>query len=605
MHLVWSMTWGDPDRAGDGARGAVAGAQGAALALGGVDGVVEQVLTHPGGAALVHHVGHILVPEILQGGEHRVGGRLAQGAQGGVLQVVAQLLDGVQVLQGAVAIGDLGEQVVEPLGADAAGRALAAALVHAELQEELGDVHHAVVLVHDDEAAGAHHGADGGEGLVVDGGVDETGGDAAAGGAAGLGGLELLAVRAAAADVLDDGAQGGAHGGLHQAGVGDLAAQGKDLGALALLGADGGVLVRAVVEDPGDIGVGLHVVEQGGPLEQALIGGEGRAGPGLAPVALDGGHEGGLLAADEGAGAQAQLDVEVEAGAEDVLAQQAVFTGLADGDLQPVDGDGVLGPDVDVALVGADGVAGDGHGLQHAVGVALQHRAVHEGAGVALVGVAGHVLDPVGGGGVVGELPLQAGGEAGAAPAPQAGGLDVVDDLLGRDLLGQDAAQGGVAVHADVLVDVLGVDDAAVAQGDAQLVLVESGVGQGGGGAALVALHVEQPLDDAALDDVLRNDLPHVVGGDLGVAGPLGVDHDDGAHGAQAEAAGLDHLGLLVHLLELQLLLKGLDDLQAVGGGAAGAGTHQNVGTDQIHLSSPPYSAAPMVYSVTTWWFTR
>ena len=35
-------------------------------------------------------------------------------------------------------------------------------------QEELGDIHHAVVLVHDDHAAGAHHGADGDQVVVVD-----------------------------------------------------------------------------------------------------------------------------------------------------------------------------------------------------------------------------------------------------------------------------------------------------------------------------------------------------------------------------------------------------------------------------------------------------
>ncbi len=140
-------------RARDGVHRAVPGAQGTALALARVDDVPGEVAAHPGGAALLHHVGHVLVPEILQGGQHRVGGGLAQGAQGGVLQVVAQLLDGVQVLQGALAVGNLAQQVVQPLGADAAGDALAAGLVHAELQEELGDVHHAVVLVHDDEAA--------------------------------------------------------------------------------------------------------------------------------------------------------------------------------------------------------------------------------------------------------------------------------------------------------------------------------------------------------------------------------------------------------------------------------------------------------------------
>ena len=153
-----------------------------------------------------------------------------------------------------------------------------------------------------------------------------------------------------------------------------------------------------------------------------LTAGKGGRGRGLAAVALDGGHQRGFLAADEGAGAQADVQVEAEAGAEDVLAQQAVLPGLLDGDLQALDGDGVLGADVDVALVGADGVAGDGHGLQHGVGVALQHGAVHERAGVALVGVAADVLSARPGCRAA-NFHLRAGGEAGAAAAAQAGGL--------------------------------------------------------------------------------------------------------------------------------------------------------------------------------------
>ena len=76
-----------------------------------------------------------------------------------------------------------------------------------------------VVLVHDDQAAGAHHGADGDQVVVVDRDIDLLSRDTAAGRAAGLGRLELLAVRDAAADLLDDFAQGGAHGDFHQAGV--------------------------------------------------------------------------------------------------------------------------------------------------------------------------------------------------------------------------------------------------------------------------------------------------------------------------------------------------------------------------------------------------
>ena len=86
------------------------------------------------------------------------------------------------------------------------------------------------------------------------------------------------------------------------------------------------------------------------------------------------------------------LTWKLESGAEDVVAQEAVRLGLRDGDVQPLDRQRVLGAHVDVALRGADGVAGDDHALQHRVRIALQDRAVHEGAGVALVGVADDVL---------------------------------------------------------------------------------------------------------------------------------------------------------------------------------------------------------------------
>jgi hypothetical protein len=63
---------------------------------------------------------------------------------------------------------------------------------------------------------------------------------AAAGRAAGLHRLEGLAVRDAAADLLDDVAQRGAHVTSMRPGVDDGAGQREDLGALGLLGADAG-----------------------------------------------------------------------------------------------------------------------------------------------------------------------------------------------------------------------------------------------------------------------------------------------------------------------------------------------------------------------------
>jgi len=180
-------------------------------------------------------------------------------------------------------------------------------------------------------------------------------------------------------------------------------------------------------------------------------------------------------------------------------------------------------------------------------------------------------------------LPLAPGGEACAAAAPEPGGQDGVDDLL-RGLLSEGAAQGLIAAGADVLVNVLGVDDAAVAQRDAELILIELGFGEAGHLLGGVPLLVQQPLDDAALDDVLGDDLRRVVRGHVGVKSPLGIDEDHRAHGAQSKTAGLDHPCLLLHALGLQLPLKGLNDLGTVGGGAAGAGADQDMGTDKIHL---------------------
>ena len=77
------------------------------------------------------------------------------------------------------------------------------------------------------------------ERVVVDRQVEVLRGQAAAGRAAHLHRLEVPVARDAAADVEDDLAQRDAHRHFDEAGVGHLAGQGEDLGALAALGADG------------------------------------------------------------------------------------------------------------------------------------------------------------------------------------------------------------------------------------------------------------------------------------------------------------------------------------------------------------------------------
>ena len=101
MHLLGVDDMGLSHLAGDGAHGAVAGAEGAALALGGIDLKVQQLVAHAGGTALLLNMRLILVAEMLQSGQNGVGRGLTQGAQGVTLEILAarssRLLDIVRL----------------------------------------------------------------------------------------------------------------------------------------------------------------------------------------------------------------------------------------------------------------------------------------------------------------------------------------------------------------------------------------------------------------------------------------------------------------------------------------------------------------------------
>ena len=309
-----------------------------------------------------------------------------------------------------------------------------------------------------------------GKGFVVDRDIEVSLRDAAAGGSAALHGFEVSAARDAAADVIDDLAHRGTHVDFHEAVVDDLAGQREDLGAFALFGAHGGVPCAALADDDRDGGEGLDVVEDGGLFPEARERRERGTRTGLAALAFDGAHERGFFAADEGARAHHDFDVEVEAGIEDVLAEQTIFVGLVDRLAHALDRERVLGAAVDDAFVRADRAGADRHAFDDALRVAFKLGAVHECARVAFVGVAHDVFLVAGS--LLAELPLEAGGEARAAPSADAGFLDLLDDLVGGHL-GERLGEGAPAIHGDIFVDALGVDDAAVSAGHLVLVAEE------------------------------------------------------------------------------------------------------------------------------------
>jgi hypothetical protein len=90
--------------------------------------------------------------------------------------------------------------------------------------------------------------------------------------------------------------------------------------------------------------------------------------------------------------------------------------------------------------------------------VALEDAAVHESAGVALVGVADDVLPvPLG---VVAGLPFDTGREARAAASADAGFFHLVDDVL-RAFVLERFGDGDVTAAAYVRLDAVELDDAA------------------------------------------------------------------------------------------------------------------------------------------------
>src|SRR5581483_4100632 len=315
-----------------------------------------------------------------------------QPAEAGLLDVGAEALELIEVALDGLAVGhpvDQAERLDRP---GPAWHAFAARLDHRELEEVAGHVDHAGRVVHHDHPARADDRAQPAQALVVQRHVQVVGRDAAAGWTAGLDRLEGAAVGDTPAEVVDDLPERYPERHFHDAGVGHLAGQSEHLGAAALLGSDRRVPVAAVAHDGRDVGERLDVVDEGWLAPEPVRRGVGWAGARRPATALDRRDQRGLLAADVGARADAQVDPELERRVQDPRAQHALALRLVDGALEPLDGQRVLAADVDVALAGADRVAGDRHPLEHAVRVAVHDAAVHEGARVALVAVADDVL---------------------------------------------------------------------------------------------------------------------------------------------------------------------------------------------------------------------
>jgi hypothetical protein len=170
----------------------------------------------------------------------------------------------------------------------------------------------------------------------------------------------------------------------------------------------------------------LDIVDRGRAAIEAHIRRERRLQPRLALLALEALQQRGFLAADIGAGAV--VDIEVERVAVNVvLADQLRLVGLIDRRLQMLALADEFTADVDVADVSAHRRAGDQATFHQKMRIVPKDLAVLAGARLGLVGI-DHKVVRTSIRLLRHERPLQAGLKAGAAAAAQSRRLHLVDD---------------------------------------------------------------------------------------------------------------------------------------------------------------------------------
>ena len=311
------------------------------------------------------------------------------------------------------------------MGADLAGRALAAGVGGEEGHVLRGLAQDAGALPDHDHRAGAEPGAAGLEAVEVERRVEVAIGQQGVGRPAGEHGLEPLAGQHAAAAAEDQFAQRGAHRQFVQAGAQHVPRERVQLGSDRSPQAQRAVPVGAVAQDVGDVSERLHVVQQRRGAVDAPFGRVGRLQRGEREAAHHVGHRRGLLAADVQPGTPAHLQPHRLAHQRRHLIQQRVHAPRGRGQSQRHHRLVLARVDVQRDLVGAHRHRGDQRALDHLVRGAGEQEAVLERAGLVLVPVADDPLAATLGvrrlGGHRG--PLAVGGEAGAAEAAQAGGL--------------------------------------------------------------------------------------------------------------------------------------------------------------------------------------
>src|SRR6056297_75751 len=128
-------------------------------------------------------------------------------------------VDLINILQLSFTLRNSIKDIVQSTSADPAGSAFSAGLVNYKAEVKLGDIHHTVILIHNNHTAGAHNRAKFFQMLIVDGSVQMVLCNHSAGGSAGLHSLKLFPICNSPSDIVHNLSEGRSHRHFHQTGV--------------------------------------------------------------------------------------------------------------------------------------------------------------------------------------------------------------------------------------------------------------------------------------------------------------------------------------------------------------------------------------------------
>ncbi len=585
---------GFPDLSRDRCHRAPFRTKGTSRASGWIDPVIDQIFAMSGRATVVVDMRLILRLEIPDRAEHRVSGGPAQLAQAGLVDGMGNGFQEFNVSGLAGAIADTGQDAVHGMQSFPAGSAFPAGFIHQKTDEVPSDIDHAGPVIHDDHAAGTHHGANLGQGIEIDGHIEFIGRDTPSGGAAGLYRLESAIIRDAAADIVDDLPECHAHGDFDQAGIGDRADQGEDFGARRaapgiganISGPDGGEPFGAPLHDHRDIGPGFDIVQHGGFVPVPELHVVYVFGSRFSHSAGHRRHQRSGFTADKRSGSPMDVDIEIESGSEDVVAQQPVTPGVVDGFVEPDECQGIFLPDIDEPFVAPNSKCADDHPLQNRVGIGFDDAPVHKCTGISFIGVADHVTDFLpalrsGSGG----LPFHTGGESAASATAYSGSDDLADHILGWHRC-QDGPERLISIPGDIVIDVFRIDQSFIPQSDQLLFaekadLIHRGIDSAGDG-----IPIHQTFHGISADQMAVDDLRDVGFADLLIENAIGLRDHDRTFGAESIAAGAHNQNLRIQSPIADGGGKGIPHIESSGGDAAGAGADHHHGFEVFQILS-------------------